>query len=65
MSATDVDIQKVEKKIKEITTGVTKVDLNKEFKDWTIWPEEVSLMQDFLDETRLRETHPGCFPDDS
>ena len=65
MSATDVDIQKVEQEIKKITTGVTKVDLNKEFESWTIWPEEVGLIQDFLNETRLRETHPGWFPDDS
>ena len=55
------DIDSWEDKSSEITKGVTREELLNAFSGWTILPEELSGIQDFLEESRQRERNPGWF----
>ena len=41
-----------------LSRGVTREELVQAFESWTIFPEELAGIQEYLEEARLRESHP-------
>ena len=44
-----------------LSRGLTREELVKAFESWTIFPEELAGVQEYLEEARLRESYPDWF----
>ena len=60
------DLEQIPDRQREVITesiisGVTNEELRRAFEGWTLYPEELGIITSFLDETRLRESHPDWF----